>query len=475
MPAFLLPDLGEGLTEAEIVAWHVQAGDTVTVDQSVAEVETAKAVVEVPVPFAGRVTELHGHVGDVVAVGAPLITVDADGSGNVLIGYGTSSGRARRRRRVRPPAGPGPAGRAPLAPALAPVPVPARPPEPAAPAPAGRPDAPRRVAVASPLIRQLARNAGLDLVAVPGSGPDGLITRHDVDAAIQASRSARPAPPGTATPTAAAPAAAPVTPPPAVAGTPPASGSVTPAAVAQPAATDPAAPGAGPDGRTRIPLRGPRKAAADKLSRSRREIPEATVWVDVDATGLAELRGTLNASPAAPPISVLALLSRFAIVGLRRYPELNARVEGDEIVLNPCVRLGFAAQTDRGLLVPVVPGAQALTLEQLSAELAERTRRARAGQLGPGELTGGTFTVNNYGMFGVDGSAAIINHPEVAILGIGRIIERPWVVDGAVVPRKMTELTLAFDHRVCDGGIAGGFLRFVADCVESPASALRYL
>ena len=235
------------------------------------------------------------------------------------------------------------------------------------------------------------------------------------------------------------------------------------------------APGAGPDGRTRIPLRGPRKAAADKLSRSRREIPEATVWVDVDATGLAELRGTLNASPAAPPISVLALLSRFAILGLRRYPELNARVEGDEIVLNPSVQLGFAAQTDRGLLVPVVPGAQALTLEQLSAELAERTRRARAGQLGPGELTGGTFTVNNYGMFGVDGSAAIINHPEVAILGIGRIIERPWVVDGAVVPRKMTELTLAFDHRVCDGGIAGGFLRFVADCVESPASALRYL
>jgi 2-oxoisovalerate dehydrogenase E2 component (dihydrolipoyl transacylase) len=486
MPAFLLPDLGEGLTEAEIVAWHVQAGDTVTVDQSVAEVETAKAVVEVPVPFAGRVTELHGHVGDVVAVGAPLITVDAGGSGNVLIGYGTSSGRARRRRRVRPPASPGPTGRAPQARALAPVPVPARTPEPEpapAPGPAPGPDGPRRVAVASPLIRQVARNAGLDLAAVPGSGPDGLITRHDVDAAIQACRSARPALAATATPTAAAPAAAPVTPPPAApvtpppaaAGTPPASGSVTPAAVAQPAATDPAAPGAGPDGRTRIPLRGPRKAAADKLSRSRREIPEATVWVDVDATGLAELRGTLNSSPAAPPISVLALLSRFAILGLRRYPELNARVEGDEIVLNPSVQLGFAAQTDRGLLVPVVPGAQALTLEQLSAELAERTRRARAGQLGPGELTGGTFTVNNYGMFGVDGSAAIINHPEVAILGIGRIIERPWVVDGAVVPRKMTELTLAFDHRVCDGGVAGGFLRFVADCVEYPANALRYL
>jgi 2-oxoisovalerate dehydrogenase E2 component (dihydrolipoyl transacylase) len=484
MPAFLLPDLGEGLTEAEIVAWHVRAGDTVTVDQSVAEVETAKAVVEVPVPFAGRVTELHGHVGDVVAVGAPLITVDADGSGNVLIGYGTSSGRARRRRPVWPSAGPGPTGRAPQAPALAPVPAPAPIPEPTpepAPAPgpgaprrAPGPGAPRRVAVASPLIRQLGRNAGLDLAAVPGSGPAGLITRHDVDAAIQASRSAGPATAGAATPTAAAPAAAPATPPPAAPATPPAVGSAALAAVAQPAATNPAAPGAGPDGRTRIPLRGPRKIAADKLSRSRREIPEATVWVDVDATGLAELRGTLNAS-AAPPISVLALLSRFAILGLRRYPELNARVEGDEIVLNPSVQLGFAAQTDRGLLVPVVPGAEALTLEQLSAELAERTRRARAGQLGPGELTGGTFTVNNYGMFGVDGSAAIINHPEVAILGIGRIIERPWVVGGAVVPRKMTELTLAFDHRVCDGGIAGGFLRFVADCVESPASAVRYL
>ena len=495
MPAFLLPDLGEGLTEAEIVAWHVQAGDAVTVDQSVAEVETAKAVVEVPVPFAGRVTELHGRVGDVVVVGAPLITVDlapappsaapgavpgpgaaygapqAAGSGNVLIGYGTSGGRARRRRASRPPAGPGSTGRP--VPAGAPAPATAAAPAGAlAPATAAAPAAPRLAAVASPLIRQLARNAGLDLAAVPGSGPDGLITRHDVDAAIPASRSARPVPARTATPSAGAPvtplaATGPVTLP---AGAP-----VTPPAVAMSAAPPRGAPGAGPDSRTRIPLRGPRKAAADKLSRSRREIPEATVWVDVDATGLAELRGTLNASPAAPPISVLALLSRFAILGLRRYPELNSRVEGDEIVVNPSVQLGFAAQTDRGLLVPVVPGAQALTLEQLSAELTQRTQRARAGQLGPGELTGGTFTVNNYGMFGVDGSAAIINHPEVAILGIGRIIERPWVVDGAVVPRKMTELTLAFDHRVCDGGVAGGFLRFVADCVESPARALRYL
>ena len=216
-----------------------------------------------------------------------------------------------------------------------------------------------------------------------------------------------------------------------------------------------------------------RKAVADKLSRSRREIPEATVWVDVDATELIRLRAGLNADESAPRISLLAMFSRYTILGLRRYPELNARIEGDEIVLGPAVHLGFAAQTDRGLMVPVVPDAQGCTLEQLSLRLAERTQRARDGQLGPADLTGGTFTINNYGVFGVDGSAAIINHPEVAILGIGRIIERPWVVGGQIVARQMTQLTLAFDHRVCDGGTAGGFLRFVADCVESPAQAMR--
>jgi len=195
----------------------------------------------------------------------------------------------------------------------------------------------------------------------------------------------------------------------------------------------------------------------------------------VDATEMLSLRATLNADGSAPKISLLALLSRFTILALHRYPELNARIEGDEIVLSPPVHLGFAAQTDRGLMVPVVRDAQAHTLEQLSAAVAEQTLRAREGRLGPADLTGGTFTVNNYGVFGVDGSAAIINHPEVAILGIGRIIQRPWVIDDQVVPRQMTQLTLAFDHRVCDGGTAGGFLRFIADCVESPAKALRHL
>ncbi|HEY4463523.1 MAG TPA: dihydrolipoamide acetyltransferase family protein, partial [Streptosporangiaceae bacterium] len=404
--------------EAEIITWHVKAGDTVAVDQGIVEVETAKAVVEVPVPFAGRVTQVHGQPGDVVAVGQPLVTVEAaepgfaepgvvtspaaaqgpagpaeDGpSGNVLIGYGTSTGHRRRRRAAGGRPGPSPA-----------------------PAPGDR------VAVASPLIRQRARNAGVDITALRGSGRGGLITRQDVDAAIDARR----------------PATAP--------------------------------------GITRVPIRGPRKAAADKLSRSRREIPDATVWVDVDATELVGLRAALNAGPPAPQISLLALVARFTVLALRRYPELNATIDGGEIVMSAAVHLGFAAQTGRGLMVPVVRDAQALSLEQLSIALAERTVRARDGDLSPAELTGGTFTVNNYGVFGVDGSAAIINHPEVAILGLGRIIQRPWVAGGQIVPRHMTELTLAFDHRVCDGGTAGGFLRFIADCVESPATALRHL
>ncbi len=411
MPAFLLPDLGEGLTEAEIVTWHVQTGDTVTVDQPIVEVETAKAVVEVPVPFAGRVTALHGQPGDVVAVGEPLLTVDTAESGNVLVGYGTSSGHRRRHRATRSSGD------------------------------SSVPPRNGRLPVASPLIRQLARSADLDLATIRGSGRGGLITRQDVDAAINA-RQAGPA---------AVPESAPAVPEPA------------------PAVPEPA------DGVIRIPIRGLRKSVADKLSRSRREIPEATVWVDVDATEMLRLRAALNADESAPKISLLALLSRFTILALRRHPELNARIEGDEIVMGPSVHLGFAAQTDRGLLVPVVRDAQAHTLEQLAVAVAEQTRRARDGTLGPAELTGGTFTVNNYGVFGVDGSAAIINHPEAAILGIGRIIQRPWVVDGQVVPRQMTELTLAFDHRVCDGGTAGGFLRFIADCVESPANALRHL
>jgi pyruvate dehydrogenase E2 component (dihydrolipoamide acetyltransferase) len=415
MPDFLLPDLGEGLKEAEIIGWHVRVGDHVDVDQVVVEVETAKAVVDVPAPFAGAVAEIHAAPGAVIAVGQPLITITADepaavttagASGNVLIGYGTSAARNGRRTDRHFPRRPA--------------------------APVSVPDPARRgpVPVISPLVRKIARDAGLDLASVDGTGPSGLVRREDVRRAL-------------AQHAAVAPSAAPA---------------------------GPASP-AGP-GEKRIPLRGARRAAADKLTRSRREIPEATVWVDVDATGLLAARQDLNADSSRPPVSLLALVARFALLGLRRYPELNARIDGGDIVVPDHVHLGFAAQTEQGLVVPVVRDAHRLSTRELSAALATRTAAARGGHLTPADLTGGTFTVNNYGVFGVDGSAAIINYPEVAILGLGRIIDRPWVVEGQVTIRKLGELTLAFDHRVCDGGTAGGFLRYVADCIESPVTVI---
>ncbi|MGC5023345.1 dihydrolipoamide acetyltransferase family protein [Tsukamurella sp. DT100] len=431
---FLLPDLGEGLTEADILSWRVGVGDTVTVDQVVVEVETAKAAVEVPVPFAGTVIALHGEPGETLRVGAPLISVGvltptttaappldgppldgppADGpSGNVLIGYGTSADRPTRRRRAAAPKT--------VAPTAAPAQAPAR--EQAAPA---------VTRVISPVVRDLARERGLDLSTVRPSGVGGVIRRADVDAAL-AARTAPPVP-------------------------------------EQPIA-----------GRSdvRIPLNGIRKAVADKLTTSRREIPEATTWVDVDATELLAARAAMNATlPDADRVSLLALLARLAVAALRRFPQLNSSVDADrrQIVQHGRVHLGIAAQTPRGLVVPVVADAATLTTVELARRLAETTALARDGALPPARLTGGTFTLNNYGVFGVDGSAPIINHPEAAILGIGRIIDRPWVVDGAIVVRKVAQVSLAFDHRVCDGGEAGGFLRLFADYVEDPVRALAHL
>ncbi|MFD6972522.1 dihydrolipoamide acetyltransferase family protein [Streptomyces sp. NPDC059979] len=439
---FKLPDLGEGLTEAEIVRWLVAVGDVVAIDQPVVEVETAKAMVEVPCPYGGVVTARFGEEGTELPVGAPLITVavgaqtlpeappaeaEAEGSGSVprpLIGYGTDHSRPARRRRVRPVTAEVSAPAA--APVAAQVTVPAA--APVAPAPVV-PAGP--VPVISPLVRKLARDGGVDLRALHGSGPEGLILRADVEAALAALRAPEPAP-------------------------------VAAAAVAVQG--------------ERIPLKGVRGAVAEKLSRSRREIPDATCWVDADATELMAARTAMNAA-GGPKISVLALLARICTAALARYPELNSTVDlaAKEIVRLPSVHLGFAAQTERGLVVPVVRDAQNLNPESLSAEFARLTELARAGKLAPSDLTGGTFTLNNYGVFGVDGSTPIINHPEAAMLGVGRIIAKPWVHQGELAVRKVVQLSLTFDHRVCDGGAAGGFLRYVADCVESPAVLLRSL
>lgn len=500
---FLLPDLGEGLTEAELVSWHVAVGDEIAVDQPIAEVETAKSAVEVPSPYAGIVTELHGQPGETLDVGKPLITVtpvssgagvaaddaapapspdsirpaddaagsgrpdatpgaassasnaseaaaeayreeEKAGSGNVLIGYGTPGGHGvARRTRARK-----------TAVALA---------EPAEPKPTEddltllRTRVPGKLgAVISPLVRRMAREHGVDLGDISGSGDSGLIMRRDVEAALRTTAPVE------------APAAKPE--------------EAKPAETRPATAPREAAPANGVDARTglgiaaRTPVRGVRKAVAANMARSRSEIPEATVWVDVDATALLELREGLKANGAEAP-GLLAFIARFVTAGLKKYPELNTRIEAaedgsQEIVAFDGVNLGFAAQTDRGLVVPSVRGAEKLSARELDGEIRRLTQVARDGKATPTELGSGTFTLNNYGVFGVDGSAAIINHPEVAILGVGRIIDKPWVVNGELAVRKVTELTLTFDHRVCDGGTAGGFLRFVADAIENPTSLL---
>ncbi|ORV48626.1 branched-chain alpha-keto acid dehydrogenase subunit E2 [Mycobacterium europaeum] len=404
---FMLPDLGEGLTEAVITRWLVDVGDSVSIDQPVIEVETAKACVDVPIPFAGTVAELHGTVGVAVAVGAPLITVrtgefpdsaessgtfaqhrdeERAGSGNVLIGYGTSGHDAPRRRRPR-------------------VPVKAE-------GPATK--------VISPVVRMLARDNGVDLEQLAGSGTGGIITRADVERAISVE-----------------------------------------------------APSANEDD-PRIPVTGIRKVIADRLSTSRREIPDATTWVDADATGLLEAKRLMG---QAAPVSLLALLARLTIAALRQFPELNASFDAEHqhIVRHRHIHLGVAVQSPRGLMVPVIPHADALDTVTLSNNLAEVISLARDGKLPPARLAGGTVTLNNYGVFGVDGSAAIINHPEAAIVGVGRIIDRPWALGGELAVRKVTQLSLSFDHRVCDGGSAGGFLRLFADYVQNPVTALALL
>jgi 2-oxoisovalerate dehydrogenase E2 component (dihydrolipoyl transacylase) len=515
---FALPDLGEGLTEATITTWMVDVGEVVAVDQPVVEVETAKAMVEVPCPYGGVVTARYGDEGDEVPVGTPLVTVavgatsadeagaaapaghtagdvrtaeaagegGGEGSGNVLVGYGTQAPAARRRRRVK-----GGVGHA-AAPATTPATA-----APAAPVSrsaggvggestggsrpqgtgprgesgataavrghergaavglatpedpgsrngdgSGRPEG--AVAVISPLVRRIAREKGIDLRDVTGSGPDGLIMRGDVERAAE----------------------------------------LGDAATEQTGASEEAWAGApvptqashGRRAETRVPLRGLRGTIADKLSRSRREIPEATAWVDADATELLAARRAMNAA-GGPKISLLALLARISTAALARFPELNSTVdmEAREIVRLEAVHLGFAAQTDRGLVVPVVKDAHTLDAEGLGREMARLTESARQGTLSPSELTGGTFTLNNYGVFGVDGSTPIINHPEAAMLGVGRIVDKPWAVNGELAVRKVVQLSFTFDHRVCDGGTAGGFLRYVADCVEQPAVLLRTL
>ncbi|MDQ4214628.1 dihydrolipoamide acetyltransferase family protein [Microbacterium capsulatum] len=474
---FRLPDLGEGLTEAGLVQWLVQVGDTIRTDQPIAEVETAKSVVELPSPFAGVVTALHGEPGETIDVDAPVLEVaDPDaaasgpvpvaeaaspavekeayrteeraGSGNVLIGYGTSERAGSGRRRVR---------RVPAVAAASAAPASVAPRDEVRPVPEA-PVARVPVAVRSPLVRRLARDLHLDVRTITPTGADGAITRADVlraavDQAVD----------GVALHTL---ASAPI---------PDAAASV-PGPVDRTAPPRVAAVGSDTVDGLRIlhrermsPLR---KAVSAKLTRSRSEIPEATVWVDVDVTDLWNLRAAMAPAGGRAP-SLTALVARFVLIALSEHPLLASRLSDDasEILSFDGINLGVAADTDRGLLVPVIPRAHELNVEELDIALRELAATARAGTMPPERLRGSTFTLNNYGGLGVDGSAAIINHPDVAILGIGRMIERPWVVDGEIVVRRIAQLSLVFDHRVCDGGYAAGFLRRVMELLEHPARA----
>lgn len=488
---FMLPDLGEGLTEAVLVRWTVAVGDTIGIDQVIAEVETAKSIVDLPSPFAGTVLARHGDEGGTILTGAPVIEIEdgvaasaaptADdsaaggaapstaaapassaeheayraeeqaGSGNVLIGYGTGAGPAKGRRRRR-----GAAGRPPERPA-APEPAgrPEQPPRPTLPAHAGTASVPgRTVAVRSPIVRRLARELGVDPRTLEPSGADGAVTRGDVlrAAATLAHAAASSAPAAADTPHTAT------------------------AGEAELRATSGPIPGAANEEPLRVVqterFTQLRKAVSATLSRSRSEIPEATVWVDVDVTELWRLRPAMAAADAKAP-SFTALFSRYVLLALERFPLLAGRLteSGDALELFDGVNLGVAVDTERGLMVPVIPRADAFDLAGLDGALRELAATARDGRTPPERMRDSTFTVNNYGAFGVDGSAAIINTPNVAILGIGRVIERPWVVEGEIVPRRIAQLSLVFDHRVCDGGYAAGFLRAVVDLLEHPLAA----
>ncbi|SJM55692.1 dihydrolipoamide acetyltransferase family protein [Gulosibacter sp. 10] len=526
MQEFILPDLGEGLVEATIVEWRVAPGDEVAVDQIVVEVESEKSVVELPTPYAGRVAALGAQQGETLRAGDVLLSVapvdapldalegaadgaagsggpsgdagtggdagssrDAgpgsaadvgrgwsgepdggasrgdepggDDSGAVLIGYGTSESTTRLRRpeggRFRRRRG----GRGPQ-------PVPSR----AAPASAALLDERRSSPVMSPLVRREAQAEGFDARHLEGSGPNGLVLREDVRAAAELLRAA-PAPEadaGAQRPPAGAPG------PQSGASAPqpaPQSGAPRHAArAAQPPADAAAAPSAAASAAaaTRIPVEGMRGIIAEHMAESHATVPKATVWLDVDATPLLELRARLQ-EDAGERFSLTTLIARIVVAGLRAHPRLNASfdAERDEILEYGGVNLGIAAQTPRGLSVPVVHGAEGMTLRELRDAIGELVAEAPRGRYAPGQLQGGTFTLNNYGAFGVDGSSPIINLPQAAMLGIGRLKERPWVVDGELAVRTAATVSFVFDHRVCDGGEASAFLTFVTDRIERPA------
>ena len=423
---FRLPDLGEGLTEGEILRWLVNVGDSVRLNQPIVEVETVKAAVEVPSPLAGVVTEILVSAGAIVPVGAPLVRIDveisdaAEGRGGgsdavpgsqpapVLVGYGPPAVAARRRRSA-------PTGRAKQSEAVA------RGPRPLAPPP----------------VRKLARDLGVHLETLRGSGPGGVISREDVARAAEAAGAAQ-------SPEAAGAAQSPE---------------------AAPEVRSPAA--------ERLPLRGVRRAMSMAVTTSAFTAPHASVCLAVDVTASMRLRERLAGLSdfAGLPVSPLLLVAKALLVAARRHPLINSSWDeaAQEIVIHPAVNLGIAVATARGLVVPNVKDAGALPLAGLARALGDLTDAAREGRTTPAAMTGGTITITNVGVFGVDGGTPILNPGEAAILALGQVRQMPWVVDGGLAVRDVVQLTLAFDHRIVDGRLAGEFLADVSAMLTEPA------
>ncbi|MFJ2367887.1 dihydrolipoamide acetyltransferase family protein [Microbacterium sp. NPDC087665] len=438
---FTLPDVGEGLTEAEIVAWKVAPGDSVAINDVICEIETAKSLVELPSPHAGVVGELLVAEGTTVEVGAPIITFVTDarddagpgkvvtaeapapeeGGGSVLVGYGTGGGATSRRKR-----------------------------------PAERPVRSSVGVIAKPPIRKLARDLGVDLTSVTPTGADGEVTRDDVMShASQASVFRNIETPewgAVREETVPAPQAAPV-------------------GIARGVA-----PSAASDDRTEsIPVKGVRKATSSAMVQSAYSAPHVTVWKEVDASRTMELVKRLKAAPEYADIKVspLLIMARAVIWAVRRTPMVNAAwidtENGAEIAVRHYVNLGIAAATPRGLLVPNIKDAQDLGMKDLARALNRLTLTAREGKTSPADQQGGTITITNIGVFGMDAGTPIINPGEAGIIAMGTISQKPWVVDGEVRPRWVTTVAGSFDHRVIDGDGMSRFIADVASVLEEPA------
>jgi pyruvate dehydrogenase E2 component (dihydrolipoamide acetyltransferase) len=424
---FKLPDLGEGLTDGEVVRWLVHEGDTITLNQPIVEVETAKAVVEIPAPYAGRVTKLHAAEGESLDVGAPLLSVETD-SGAAAPAAGEPGVEGFATPEAEEPAsqatlvGPGERQQARRRRAAAPAAARAR----LAPVGNGRQQAATRP-LATPPVRKYAKDHGVDLALVGGTGKDGRITREDVDRALQ------------------------------------------------PAAAEPAAVPAAARERTeeRVAVRGTRKATAAAMVASAFTSPHVTEFLTVDATALVELRARLKALPQAEGVRItpLPLVAKALCVALRQFPMMNSTWDepAGEIVVKHYVNLGIATDTPTGLLVPNVKDADTLGILDLAREIGRLTELARQRKVAPADLAGGTITITNVGGFGVETGTPIINQPECAILATGLIAPRPWVVDGELAVRQLMTASVSFDHRIVDGAYAARFLAHLRDLLEDPA------